>query len=73
MCEQFAREHAINEAVLRDPRFNLDGAEVDDVVERVRRGIEEGAAMLKDRVKQGRVVEGTAICGQNMSASPILR
>ena len=50
--EQFAREHAINEAVLCDPRFKLDGAEVSDVVARVRRGIEDGA-MLKDRVKQG--------------------
>lgn len=55
--EQFAREHAINEAVLCDPRFKLDGAEVADVVARVRRGIEEGA-MLKDRVKQGLIVEG---------------
>lgn len=55
--DQFAREHAINEAVLCDPRFKLDGAQVSDVVARVRRGIEEGA-MLKDRVKQGLIVEG---------------
>ena len=55
--EQFAREHVINEAVLVDPHFKLDGAQVSDVVARVRRGIEEGA-VLKDRVKQGRIVEG---------------
>jgi aminoglycoside phosphotransferase family enzyme len=55
--EQFAREHAITEAVLCDPRFELDGAQVSDVVARVRRGI-EGGAPLKDRVKQGRIVEG---------------
>jgi aminoglycoside phosphotransferase family enzyme len=55
--DQFAREHAINEAVLVDPRFKLDGAQVSDVVARVRRGIEKGAP-LKDRVKQGHIVEG---------------
>jgi aminoglycoside phosphotransferase family enzyme len=55
--EQFAREHAINEAVLCDPRFKLDGAQVSDVVARVRRGIDD-AACLKARVKDGRIVEG---------------
>jgi uncharacterized protein len=55
--EQFAREHAINEAVLCDPRFKLDGAQVSDVVARVRLGIEQGAP-LKHRAKQGRIVEG---------------
>ncbi len=55
--EQFAREHAINEAVLCDPRFELDGAQVSDVVARVQLGI-EGGAPLKDRVKQSRIVEG---------------
>jgi aminoglycoside phosphotransferase family enzyme len=55
--EQFAREHAINEAVLRDSSFELDGAQVSDVVARVWLGI-EGGASLKDRVKQNRIVEG---------------
>ena len=55
--QQFAREHAINEAVLGDTSFKLDGAQVSDVVARVRLGIEEGAP-LKDRVKQNRIVEG---------------
>ena len=55
--EQFAREHALNEAVLCDPRFNLDGAEVSDVVAQVWRGIEDGE-LLTYRVKQGRIVEG---------------
>ena len=55
--EQFAREHAINEAVLCDQSFKLDGAQVSDVVAHVRHGIGEGA-LLKDRVKQGRIVEG---------------
>jgi uncharacterized protein len=55
--EQFMREHAINEAVLCDPRFALDGAQVSDVVARVRSGI-EGNAPLQDRVKQNRIVEG---------------
>jgi uncharacterized protein len=54
---QFAREHAINEAVLCDLRFELDGAQVSDVVARVRSGI-EGEAPLQDRVKQSRIVEG---------------
>jgi len=55
--QQFAREHAINEAVLCDPRFKLDGAQVSDVLARVRHGIKE-AASLEDRVERGRVVEG---------------
>jgi aminoglycoside phosphotransferase family enzyme len=55
--QQFAREHDINEAVLRDLRFNLDGAQVSDVLDRVRHGIED-AAGLKDRVKHHRIVEG---------------
>jgi aminoglycoside phosphotransferase family enzyme len=54
---QFAHEHTINEAVLRDPSFELDGAQVSDVVARVRLGI-EGGAPLQDRVKQSRIVEG---------------
>jgi len=55
--EQFAREHAINEAVLCNPGFELDGAQVNDVLARVRSGI-EGRAPLKERVKQSRIVEG---------------
>ena len=55
--QQFAREHDINETVLRDRSFNLDGAQVSDVLDRVRHGIEE-AASLKDRVKRRRIVEG---------------
>jgi aminoglycoside phosphotransferase family enzyme len=55
--EQFAREHAINEAVLRDPRFELDGAEVSDVMAYVWRGIKNGA-LLRERVRRGRIVEG---------------
>jgi aminoglycoside phosphotransferase family enzyme len=55
--EQFAREHAINEAVLCDPNFQLDGGQVRDVVARVRHGI-ENAEDLKRRVKGDRIVEG---------------
>jgi uncharacterized protein len=54
---QFAREHVVNVAVLRDSRFSLGGAQVKDVLDRVQRGIED-SAMLEDRAKQGRVVEG---------------
>jgi aminoglycoside phosphotransferase family enzyme len=56
--QQFAREHAINEAVLSDPRFNLDRAQVSYALGQVRRRLEEDAAILEDRVKQGRVLEG---------------
>jgi len=56
--EQFAREHAINEAVLSDPRFDLDGAEVNDALARVRHGLEDGAASLEARLKHGHIVEG---------------
>ena len=56
--QQFAREHAINAAVLSDPRFDLDGAEVRDALARVRHGLDDGAASLKERVKRGRIVEG---------------
>lgn len=55
--EQFAREHAVNEEVLCDPSFKLDGAQVREVVVRVRLGI-EGGAPLKERVRQRRIVEG---------------
>jgi aminoglycoside phosphotransferase family enzyme len=55
--EQFAREHAINEGMLCDPSFKLDGAQVSDVIARVGHGIED-AASLKARVKDGRIVEG---------------
>lgn len=56
--ERFAHEHAINAAVLRDPRFSLDKARVDYALDRVQRGVEDDAALLGDRVGQGRVVEG---------------
>ena len=56
--QQFAREHAITETVLSDPRFNLDRAQVGYALDHVRRGIKEDAAILQDRVKHGRVVEG---------------
>ena len=56
--QQFAREHAINEAVLSDPRFDIDGAEVADALARVGHGLEDGTASLKERVEQGRIVEG---------------
>jgi aminoglycoside phosphotransferase family enzyme len=56
--QQFAREQAITEAVLRDPRFSLDKGRVDYALDRVRRGLEEDAGILQDRVKHGRVVEG---------------
>jgi len=56
--EQFAREHAINEAVLSDPRFDLDGAEVKHALARVRHGLEDGAASLEARLKHGHIVEG---------------
>jgi aminoglycoside phosphotransferase family enzyme len=56
--QRFAREHAINEAVLSDSRFDLDGAEVNDALVRVRRGLEDGAAGLEERVKRGYIVEG---------------
>ena len=54
---QFAREHAHQRGRAVRPTFKLDGAQVKRVVARVRRGIEEGA-LLKDRVKHGRIVEG---------------
>lgn len=56
--ERFASEQAKNEAVLRDPRFGLDRARVDYALDRVRRGLEEDAAMLRKRVEQGHIVEG---------------
>jgi uncharacterized protein len=56
--QQFAREHAITEAVLSDPRFSLDRAQVGYALDRVRRGLKEDAAILEDRVKHGRIVEG---------------
>lgn len=56
--QRFAREHAINEAMLSDPRFDLDGAEVNDALVRVRKGLEDGAAGLEERVKRGHIVEG---------------
>lgn len=55
--EQFAREQSINEAVLCDTRFKLDGAQVRDVVAHLRLGI-EGGAPLEERVKQSHIVEG---------------
>ena len=56
--QQFAREHAITEAVLSDPRFNLDRAQVGYALDHMRCGIKEDAAILQHRVKHGRVVEG---------------
>jgi len=57
--QQFAREHAVTEAVLADPRFDLDRAKLGHhALDRVRRGLKEDAALLEDRVRQGRVVEG---------------
>lgn len=56
--QQFAREHAINEAVLSDPSFTLDGAQVSAALDRVRDGFEAGAANLKERVERGCIVEG---------------
>jgi len=56
--QQFAREHAVTEAVLSDPRFDLDRAQVGRALDRVRRGLKEDAAMLEDRVRHGRIVEG---------------
>jgi aminoglycoside phosphotransferase family enzyme len=56
--QQFAREQAITEAVLSDPRFSLDRAQVGYALDRVRRGLKEDAAILEDRVKHGRIVEG---------------
>ena len=56
--QQFAREHAVTEAVLSDPRFELDRARLGYALDHVRRGLKEDAAILGDRVKQGRVVEG---------------
>jgi aminoglycoside phosphotransferase family enzyme len=55
---QFAREHAINAAVLSEPRFDLDGADVSKALDRVRRGLEEDAVGLEERVQRGRIVEG---------------
>jgi aminoglycoside phosphotransferase family enzyme len=56
--EQFAREHTINETVLSDPRFDLDDADVNDALARVRRGLEDDTAGLEARVKHGYIVEG---------------
>ena len=54
--QQFAREHAITEVVLSDPRFDLDRAQVGYALDHVRRGMD--AAILQDRVRLSRVVEG---------------
>jgi aminoglycoside phosphotransferase family enzyme len=56
--QQFAREHAINEAVFSDPRFDLDGAEASKALDRVRRGLEQDATSLEQRAEQGCIVEG---------------
>jgi uncharacterized protein len=56
--EQFARENAMNEAVLRHARFGLRPAEVDGALKAVDQGLNAGAILLEERVKQGRVVEG---------------
>jgi aminoglycoside phosphotransferase family enzyme len=56
--QQFAREHAITEAVLSNPRFDLNRALLSHALDRVRRGLKEDAAILEDRVREGRVVEG---------------
>ncbi len=56
--QQFASEHAINEAVLSDPRFEPDGVEVNDALVRVREGLEDGADGLRARVASGHLVEG---------------
>lgn len=56
--EQFARESAINEAVFRDARFELSPREIDGPLQAVERGLNAGATLLEERVKQGRVVEG---------------
>jgi aminoglycoside phosphotransferase family enzyme len=56
--QQFAREHAITEEVLSDPRFDLNREQLSHALNRVRHGLKEDAAILEDRVREGRVVEG---------------
>lgn len=56
--QRFAREHAINQVVLSDPRFDLDSAEVNHALVRVQRGLEDATAGLEERVKRGYIVEG---------------
>ena len=70
--EQFAREHAINEAVLCDPSFKLDGAQVSDVVARVRLESRMGRAQGPSQ-SMAVSSKATAICGLSMSVSPIPR
>lgn len=56
--KRFAREHAINESVLSDARFDLDSAEVSNALNRVRRGLSDGAAGVEARLKHGHILEG---------------
>lgn len=56
--EQFRREHAISEAVLRNPAFDLDQARLDRALGAVRQGLGEDLALLQARVREGRIVEG---------------
>jgi aminoglycoside phosphotransferase family enzyme len=56
--ELFAREHAINEAVLADTRFDLDGVKVSEALACVQRGLNDGATDLAARVTHGHILEG---------------
>ncbi len=55
---QFAREQAVTEKVLLDPRFDLDHEQLDRVFGLIWRGLREDRALLEARVREGRIVEG---------------
>lgn len=56
--EQFAREQIINERVLGDARFDLDGIHLAPILERVRSGLSDEVSLLEERVRSARIVEG---------------
>jgi len=56
--EQFAREQIINERVLGDARFDLDGQHLAPILARVRSGLTDEVSLLEERVRSGRIVEG---------------
>lgn len=56
--EQLAREQIINERVLGDARFDLDGMHLAHILARVRAGLTDEVSLLEERVLSARIVEG---------------
>lgn len=55
---QFLREQAWTREVLTDPRFDLDGVRVENILARIEDVLRDRSELLKVRVEAGRVVEG---------------